>query len=93
MDILLFGDQSADCRLNLERIVTRNDRVVLTALLEKVNISLREEITRQPSWVRDCVPCFSNIADLVTSYYESDSPTAILEGTLLCLCQLAEYAW
>lgn len=90
LKILLFGDQTGDARSTLLSVIRCKQHAALAAFLEKVNVALREEVTKQPRLVRAQIPQFSSILDLADRYYEKGVRNAAVESVLLCVCQLAD---
>lgn len=92
MNVVLFGDQIADLRAALRRVNQRKgNNILLGSFLEKANFALREEVGRQPRSVRARIPHFTTVFDLAERYYKSNVPNPAVVGTLLCVCQLANF--
>ena len=87
-EILLFSDETSDSREPLQRLCERQKGVVFVHFIEKLNEVLREEVRRQPRHVKEQIPPFTDVLDLVKKYQESTSRNPILETTLACICQL-----
>ena len=90
LDILLFGDQTGDYISIFRSLLQNNDDVYLKAFLDKIYLTLREEVSLQPLSSRDQIPGFSSISDLVARYAEPDvSKSNAVESALTCISQLA----
>ena len=94
LDVLLFGDQTGDYVAIFRSLLQNNDDVYLKAFLDKIYITLREEVSLQPLSIREQFPGFSSIPDLVARYAEPDvSKSNALESALTCISQLACFFW
>ena len=89
MNIFLFGDQTADYNSNLLGKLRQNDIPILTSFLEKANVTLREEISRQPGLVQKTIPSFSTLLDLVQWFSESGVSSPAIESAICTTCQIA----
>ena len=87
-EVLLFGDETSDSREPLQRLCERQKGVVFLHFIDKLKEVLREEVRRQPRHVKEQIPPFTDILDLVRKYQDSTSRNPILETTLACICQL-----
>lgn len=94
LHILLFGDQTGDYGKIFRQLLHIKENTVLTSFFEKAYSALRDEVSQQPRVVRDQIPGFSSIADLVTRYAESTAPRSNpLESALTCISQIACFIW
>ena len=91
MNILIFGDQTADQYPLLRKAVLRKDNALLSTFIERTGVVLRDEIKRLPRSQRDNFPDFLNISMLVEGYYEKGSKIPQLESCLVTFSQLAHY--
>ena len=91
MNVLLFGDQTADQYSLLHRAVHSKDNAVLTTFLERVSVALREETRKLPRARREQIPDFLRVADLLEHYFEQGSKVPELESSLVTVAQLAHY--
>ena len=90
LDILFFGDQTGDHFTSFQHALHVKDDVLLTAFFEKCYLTLRHEVAQQSLSVREQIPCFSSIGDLVSRYAEPNvCESNVLESTLTCISQLA----
>ncbi|KAL8840310.1 MAG: hypothetical protein Q9170_001394 [Blastenia crenularia] len=87
--ILLFGDQATDYHDNLRKKLHRKGSPILSSLLEKTNAALREEVSLQSRLVRDTIPSFSNLLDLVDWFDESNVANPAVESAVCTTCQIA----
>lgn len=86
--VLLFGDETGDFREPLQKLCERQKGVIFLHFVDRVNEVLRDEVRRQPRYVKKQIPPFTDILDLVKQYQDSASRNQILETTLACICQL-----
>lgn len=94
MDILLFGDQKADCRVFLKHIFCLKENLVLSSLLGRVSIALREEVFRQPHRpYHEATPIFDSVQEPVERHYANDQSTPAVESAIVCLAQLSHFIW
>ncbi|KAF2096514.1 polyketide synthase PksA [Rhizodiscina lignyota] len=91
MNVLIFGDQTADQYGLLRKIVTRKDNTLLTTFLERVSVALREEVQKLPRTQRDQVPDFLTVNQLIEAYYEKGQKIPQVESALVTIAQLAHY--
>ncbi|KAL1642780.1 polyketide synthase [Diplodia intermedia] len=91
MNVLIFGDQTADQYPLLRKASLRKDNALLTTLLERASVTLRNEIKRLPRSQRDSIPDFGSISSLVEAYYEKGLKIPQLESSLVTLAQLSHY--
>ncbi|KAL9100800.1 MAG: hypothetical protein Q9163_003866 [Psora crenata] len=90
LDVLVFGDQTGDYLTAFQHVLHIQDDALLTAFLDKTYLTLREEVSKQPLSVREQIPGFSSIGDLVARYSEPGcSRSNALESALTCISQLA----
>ncbi|MCJ1434804.1 hypothetical protein MMC27_004174 [Xylographa pallens] len=87
-NILLFGDGSSDFREPLQKLCERQKGVIFLHFLDRLNEVLRDEARRQPRHVRQQIPPFTDVFDLVKKYQDAASRNQILDTTLACICQL-----
>ena len=92
MELYIFGDQTADCRQFLRKVLLRKGNVLLTSFLESAATALREEISQLSDvQYRSRFPSFSNVQELVERYYEEGKPNPAIESAIVCLSQLAHF--
>lgn len=92
MELYIFGDQTADCRHFLRKVLLRKGNVLLASFLESAATALREEISRLSHvQYRERFPSFSNVQELVERYYEEGKPNPAIESAIVCLSQLAHF--
>ena len=87
-NILLFGDGSSDFREPLQKLCERQKGVIFLHFIDRLNEVLRDEARRQPRHVRQQIPSFTDVFDLVKKYQDAASRNQILDTTLACICQL-----
>lgn len=90
MQILIFGDQTADCRTFLSAVFRRKGDVLLNSFLEQASNAIREEISRSRG-IASNIPSFGTIQELTERYFRNGASNAAIESTLLCVAQLAHY--
>jgi hypothetical protein len=90
--VVLFGDQLTDLPAAFRRINSRKDEnPLLGSFLEKVKAALREEVGRQPRTIREDIPAFTSVFDLMERYHTLGSANPALTAALLCVAQLATF--
>lgn len=85
---LLFGDETGDFREPLQKLCERQKGINFLHFIDRLNEVLRDEVRRQPRPVKNHIPPFTDILDLVTQYQDSASRNQILETTFTCIFQL-----
>ena len=91
MNILIFGDQTADQYPLLRKASLCKNNALLTGFLERVSVCLREEVQKLPRTQRDQIPDFLRVSDLVEAYYAKGLKIPQLESALVTIAQLAHY--
>jgi hypothetical protein len=91
MDIIVFGDQTVDCKSFLKTALRRKGSPLLSSFLERVHSTIQDEVATMPSGQRLRIPPFSNIAELVERYYDAALPNPSMESAIVCLSQLAHF--
>lgn len=86
--VLLFGDETGDFQGLLQKLCERQKGIIFSHFINRLNEILRDEVRRQPRYVKKFIPPFTDVLDLVTQYKDSNSRNQILETTLACICQL-----
>lgn len=89
MKILLFGDQTTDYHNNLRIKLRETNNPVLSSFLDQANAALCEEVARQPRLVRDTIPPFSTLLDLVDWFDEAKTSNPAVESATCTTCQIA----
>lgn len=91
LEILLFGDQTADQKQLLQKLVQRKDHAVVTTFMERAAAAIREEVRKLPRTRREVMPDFLTVNNLVDAYYNKGIKIPELESTLVTVAQLAHY--
>jgi len=91
MNLLLFGDQTADQYPLLRKACTLRSNSALTTFLDRVSVVVREEVQKLPRTQRDPIPDFLTTWDLVEAYYAKGVKVPQLESCLVTVAQLAHY--
>ena len=91
MNILIFGDQTADQYPLLRKASIWKNNAILTTFLERVSVVLRQEVEKLPRTQRETIPDFLRFSDLVEAYFAKGLKIPQLEGTLVTIAQLAHY--
>lgn len=91
MNVLIFGDQTADQTTLLRQIVNRKDSTLLTSFLERAAAAVRDEVEKLPKIKRASIPDFLTISHLIEAYYEKGSKIPQLESCLVTIAQLAHF--
>jgi hypothetical protein len=91
MNILIFGDQTADQYPLLRKACLRKENAILQTFLDRVGVALRDEVQRLPRSQRDSIPDFLTVSHLVDAYYENGLKIPHLESCFVTIAQLAHY--
>ncbi|KAF2234726.1 ketoacyl-synt-domain-containing protein [Viridothelium virens] len=91
MNVLLFGDQTADQSSLLRKVVNRKENALLQTFLDQVSVALREETRKLPKTVRDTIPDFLTVSHLLEAYFEKGVKVPQLESCLVTTAQLAHF--
>lgn len=91
MNILIFGDQTADQYPLLRKASIWKNNALLTTFLERVSVALREEVQKLPRTQREQIPDFLRLSDLVEAYYAKGLKIPQLESCMVTIAQLAHY--
>ena len=91
MNVLIFGDQTADQISLLRKICSRKDSSLLTTFLERTSVALREEVEALPKIQRAPIPDFLSITQLVEAYQEKGIKVAPIESVLVTIAQLGHF--
>ncbi|KAH7036481.1 polyketide synthase-like protein [Macrophomina phaseolina] len=91
MNILIFGDQTADQYPLLKKAVLRKDNALLSTFLERASVTLRNEIKRLPLSQRESIPDFLSISSLIEAYYEKGLRIPQIESSLVAISQLSHF--
>ncbi|KAL8700830.1 MAG: hypothetical protein Q9224_000778 [Gallowayella concinna] len=89
MSIVLFGDQATDYHNNLRNKLREKNNPILSSFLDQANAALCEEVARQPRLVRDTIPSFSTLLDLVDWFDEVKTSNPAVESAICTTCQVA----
>lgn len=91
MNILIFGDQTADQYPLLKKSFLRKNNALLATFLDRASIVLRDEVERLPRTQRESIPDFLSISSLVEAYYEKGERNPQLESCLVTIAQLSHF--
>ncbi|MCJ1476563.1 hypothetical protein MMC13_005229 [Lambiella insularis] len=91
VEIVLFGDQTADYKPFLKDALSRKGFPILTSFLEQGGRVLREEVAALPARWRDHIPPFSNVRELAERQHDFSPQEAALESALTSLAHLAHF--
>ncbi|KAF1843948.1 polyketide synthase PksA [Cucurbitaria berberidis CBS 394.84] len=91
MNLLIFGDQTADQYALLRKACTWKNNSTLTTFLERISVIIREEVQRLPRTQRHLFPNFLSTWDLIEAYYAKGSKVPQLESCMVTIAQLAHY--
>ncbi|KAK5135185.1 polyketide synthase [Meristemomyces frigidus] len=90
-NVLLFGDQTAEQQVLLQKIVLRKENALVISFIERASRALREETRKLPRRQRDVIPDFLSINDLKEAYYQKGVKVAMIESALVTIAQLGHY--
>lgn len=88
LQLLLFGDETGDFRVPLQELCESQHGLLLSRFINDLNVLLRDEVSRQRRDVKDQIPPFRDVLDLVRKYQDSDCQRQVLKSPLLCIFQL-----
>ena len=91
MNILIFGDQTADQYPILRKASLRKNNALLMTFLDRVSVALREEVQKLPRTQREQIPDFLKLTDLVEAYYAKGLKIPQIESCMVTIAQLAHY--
>ena len=91
MEILLFGDQTADQYLLLQNAALQRNTPFVVAFVERSSKALREETRRLPHSRRERIPDFLHLSSLIEVYNEGHLKVPELESALATISQLGYY--
>ncbi|KAK3902976.1 conidial yellow pigment biosynthesis polyketide synthase [Staphylotrichum tortipilum] len=91
--LYLFGDQTFDVEPHLHKVLeAKNNNVVLNGFLEKAYDAIRVQIFQLPNHVREDLPRFTSIEDVLLWKRSEGSPRCVpLDMALNCLYQLGSF--
>ena len=88
--LYLFGDQTFDVQPHLKGLLCHRDNPVLEDFLLKAYDALRKELYMLPAEIREDLPRFTSIDDLLL--WKNDGKRCIaLDMALTCLYQLGTF--
>ncbi|KAF2031853.1 ketoacyl-synt-domain-containing protein [Setomelanomma holmii] len=91
MNLLIFGDQTADQYPLLRKACTWKNNATLTTFLDRVSVVLRDEVQKLPRTQRDKIPDFLTTWDLVEAYYSKGTKVPQVESCMVTIAQLSHY--
>ncbi|KAG9385926.1 Polyketide synthase [Pyrenophora tritici-repentis] len=91
MNVLIFGDQTADQYALLRKACTWKNNSTLTTFLDRISVVVREEVQKLPKTQRDQIPNFLTTWDLIEAYYAKGTKVPQLESCMVTIAQLAHY--
>ncbi|KAJ8610450.1 hypothetical protein MRB53_038544 [Persea americana] len=90
-NVLLFGDQTADQRALLHKVALRSSNPLVSSFNERISVVLRDEIKALPRTLREQVPDFLTINNLVELYFERQLKIPVIESVLVTIVQLGHF--
>ncbi|OAL46128.1 ketoacyl-synt-domain-containing protein [Pyrenochaeta sp. DS3sAY3a] len=91
MNLLIFGDQTADQYPLLRKACTWKNNSALTTFLDRISVVIRDEVQKLPRTQRDQIPDFLTVWDLIEAYYAKGTKVPQLESCMVTIAQLAHY--
>jgi hypothetical protein len=91
MNILIFGDQTADQYPLLRKACTWKNNAALTTFLDRISVVIRDEVQKLPRTQRDQIPDFLTTWDLVEAYYSKGIKVPQMDSCMVTIAQLAHY--
>lgn len=90
LKLYLFGDQTYDIQPRLKELLQHRDNPILEALLEKTYNAVRVEIYKLPQDIKEDLPRFTSIEDLVL-WSRSGKRYVPLDMAVTCMYQLGAF--
>ncbi len=90
LKLYLFGDQTYDTQPHLKSLLLHRDNPILEDFLVKAYDAIRTEIYKLPHQVRDDLPRFTCLDDLVL-WNQSGRRCIPLEMAVTCMYQLGAF--
>ncbi|KAL8715827.1 MAG: hypothetical protein Q9220_000494 [cf. Caloplaca sp. 1 TL-2023] len=92
MKVLLFGDQTTDPRGHLrDQLLNARTNILLNHFVQKLNVSLKHEISCLPKSEQEGIPTFSTVEELADPSSIGKAIHPGLASALLCISQLTQY--
>ncbi|KAL1883479.1 Type I Iterative PKS [Paecilomyces lecythidis] len=93
MDVLLFGDQTDPEIIPYLRghLSAPVDSPLVSSFLKSTSCALRRSIADLPAYLRQQLPPFASLEEFIRCYTSTPRKNAVVESTLLCVAQLADY--
>lgn len=93
MDVLFFGDQTDPGIVPYAREILSApaETPLVSSFLKSVSCALRCSIANLPAPQRQQLPPFANLGEFIQCYASTGRQNAVVESTLLCVAQLADY--
>jgi hypothetical protein len=86
--LLLFGDETGDFRGPLQELCENQHGTLFSRFIDDLNVLLHDEVCRQRRHVKEQIPPFTDVLDLVRKCQDSDRQSQVLKTPLLCIFQL-----
>lgn len=90
LKLYLFGDQTYDTQPRLKELLRHRDNPILEAFLEKTYDAIRVEIFNLPQDIKEYLPRFTSIEDLVL-WSRSSKQYVPLDMVVTCIYQLGTF--
>lgn len=90
LNLYLFGDQTFDIQPRLKELLRRRENPILDSFLERTYDVIRVELYRLPQDVKEGLPRFTSIEDLVL-WSKSGKRYVPLDMALTCMSQLGTF--
>lgn len=88
--LFLFGDLTTSFDEDLRQLLHVRGNGTLSAFLDQVGFTLREEFGNLPGGQQDLFPNFTTLVDLLSKVEEAQGAPA-LKFALLCLYQIGQF--
>lgn len=76
-----------------ELVFVRANSPVVSCFLVSVSCMLRSTIASLPAIQRSKLPPFTNLGEFINQYGSGGHSIPVVETTLLCIAQLADFMW
>lgn len=91
LKICIFGDQTCDLRSHMKDLFRIRDNPAVEDFLVKAYNAVRKEIYKLPPEVRDDLPRFTGINDLILYNQGCGRRCVALDTAVTCIYQLATF--
>ena len=92
MEVLLFGDQTSLSHDFLVKALVQTERSpLISSFRNGAYHILRQEVAYLPHSMRQTIPCFTSISELVENYFSGSSRHPSLDAALTTISQFLHF--